>query len=119
MSFKSASILENSIPKAANESLKHLQFKELNYLWRRISLINKAYTLCSVCALLLSFVISMLFISHIIATNLSSAIAITFILAMVSLIVGLILSISEVFLATKALRNRLKSKNIDNIITME
>ncbi|WP_286233683.1 DUF2721 domain-containing protein [Thalassotalea sediminis] len=105
--------LEFAIPNTEDSSLKKAQFNELDYLWTRISVLNKSYTLCSLCALLLCFVIVLLFVSHIFAINLSTSIAMVFIAAMLSLIIGLIMSLREVFIATKALRARFKERNID------
>lgn len=107
--------LENSLPDAKDLQAKNLQSEELRFLWKRISLINKAFSLYTLCALLLCVVITTLFVSHIFTVQLSLLISSTFILALVVLITALLISLREVFLATSSLRIRLKLKNLQHV----
>lgn len=78
-----------------------LMEKELASLWRRISMINKAIRLCTSSALLVCLVVVMLFLTGLFPFNLSVMIAVFFIAAMISLIVGLIYFLREVTKATR------------------
>lgn len=110
-----ARTLENSLPDATDQSDRQLQNEELRYLWKRISLINKAFSLYTLCALLLCIVITTLFVSHIYTMQLSLTISITFILALVVLISALLCSLREVYLATSSLRIRLKLRHLNHV----
>lgn len=78
--------------------------EDLRILARRAQLINRAVTLSTISALLVALVVATLFLSAVLEVPLSGAIATMFILAMLSLIVGLVMFLREVFLAIKALR---------------
>ena len=70
----------------------------------RARLMSWAISLCTGCALLVCVVIVVLFLDTFFEANLAPAIAIGFVLAMLSLIAALSCFLHEVFVATKALR---------------
>jgi hypothetical protein len=65
---------------------------------------NRAITLCTICALLVSLVVVALFVSSFTSIKLAVPIAALFIIAMLSFIVALLIFLREVFLATASLR---------------
>jgi len=69
-------------------------------LARRARYIHWAISLCTTCDLLVCVVVAMIFISHELAVDLSTAIAGLFIAAMLSLIAGLLCFLREISLAT-------------------
>ena len=83
---------------------------ELQVLARRARLMNRAITLSTLCALLVSFVVVALFVDAFVDLNLSTLIAAMFVIAMFSLIVALLCFLREVFLAIGALRIGVKKK---------
>lgn len=73
---------------------------EMTLLQRRSRLIHKAITFCTICALLICVVIALLFVAVELSTDLSTAVAAFFVLAMLSLIAGLLCFLREISLAT-------------------
>jgi type VI protein secretion system component VasF len=69
-------------------------------LARRARYIHWAISLCTTCDLLVCVVVAMIFISHELGVDLSTAIAGLFIAAMLSLIAGLLCFLREISLAT-------------------
>lgn len=78
--------------------------EQIRILGRRARLMNQAITLSTLCALLVSLVVVALFVSEFLELDLSTAIALLFIVAMLSFIVALLLFLREVFLAIAALK---------------
>lgn len=108
-----ARVLENRIATMQPEKERRdLLSKELRLLWKRARLINRAFSLCTMCALLVSMVVVMLFFSHIAAVKLSMPISLAFITAMVFLIGALLLLLREVYIATGALRKGLEFADV-------
>ena len=70
----------------------------------RARLINRAIALCVVSALLVSLVVVSLFVSSLLQIEVALPVAVTFIVAMLSLAAALIYFLREVFIATAALR---------------
>jgi hypothetical protein len=77
---------------------------DIRVLGRRAHLMNRAITLCTICALLVSLVVVALFVSSFTSIRLAVPIAALFIIAMLSFIVALLIFLREVFLATASLR---------------
>lgn len=77
---------------------------ELPNLSRRASLANWAISLCTSCALLICTVIVVLFVGAFLGLDTSTAVALLFIAAMTTLIVGLVCFLREVHLAIASLR---------------
>src|SRR5260370_132422 len=73
-------------------------------LSRRAHLINRALTLSTACAILVCVVIAALFVGAFFRLDLSVAIALLFVLAMVAFIGGLVSFLREIFVATATLR---------------
>ena len=76
----------------------------LRVLARRAHYINIAIVMCAISALLVSLVVMSLFASAFVSTNLSIAIAILFVLAMISLTAAFGVFLLEVRLATRSLQ---------------
>jgi hypothetical protein len=95
--------LENSLnrPEAVAPADAH---RQLGVLARRSDYINVAITLIIASGLLISLVVVMLFVNAFLRWNLSAAIAIVFILSMLSLALSLLAFLIEVRIATRALR---------------
>jgi hypothetical protein len=83
---------------------------EIQVLARRARLINRAITLSTICALLIALVVVALFVDAFTSVNLSTPIALMFVFAMISLIIGLLMFLREVFLAISALRIGVRKK---------
>jgi hypothetical protein len=78
--------------------------QQLQVLARRARLMNRAITLCTICALLVAFVVVTLFVGAFVEFRLATAIALMFIVAMLSFIAALLCFLREVFLAISSLR---------------
>ena len=78
--------------------------QQLHVLGRRARLMNRAITLCTVCALLVASVVVTLFVGAFVEFKLATAIALMFIVAMLSFIAALLCFLREVFLAIASLR---------------
>jgi hypothetical protein len=98
-----ARTVEKTASQAQPTELPALQ-NDLRVLVRRAHLMNRAITLCTICALLVSLVVVALFLSSFTTIKLSVPIASLFIIAMLSFIVALLIFLREVFLATGSLR---------------
>ncbi len=98
-----ARTVEKAAAQAQPKELPALQ-NDLRVLGRRAHLMNRAITLCTICALLVSLVVVALFVSSFTTIKLAVPIASLFIIAMLSFIVALLIFLREVFLATGSLR---------------
>ncbi len=100
-----ARTIESELGGASVERSKQVR-EEIRTLTRRARLINRAITLCVVAALLVCAVIACLFVTSWYAwsPDLSRLVATIFGLALLSLIVGLLFFLREVYLATATLR---------------
>lgn len=78
--------------------------QELQVLSRRARWVNRAITACTACALLICLEVAALFIGAFLNTDLSNVAGSLFILAMLSLTLGLISFLREIFLASQNLR---------------
>lgn len=95
-----ARVLESILPGLADQPRIDAMHGELCVLSRRTQLINRAITLCTASALLVCLVIMVLFIGALIGLNVGMAIAVLFILSMVTLISSLLIFLREIQLAT-------------------
>jgi len=91
--------LEDASPEHAPAIRSHLRV-----LSRRARYINFAITSCTVTALLVCAVIAILFFGTYIHVDSTTAVALIFIIAMLTLMIGLLCFLQEVFLATLNLR---------------
>jgi hypothetical protein len=81
-------------------------YLELETLFRRAHLINRAITLSTACGLLVCMVIASLFLGGALKLPISQFIALLFVLGMLSLIGSFVYLLREILLATKALSVR-------------
>ncbi len=79
--------------------------KEITIQIQRTHLIHWAIVFCTVCALLICFVVALLFLGTEIGGNFSTMIVFLFISAMVSLIIALIYFLREIGLALQLLKS--------------
>ena len=98
-----ARFLEDSLPAASEESRSH-HLGELERLSRRARLMNRAIGLCTTCALLICAVIVTLFVGAFLESDVSFAIGLLFVAAMLALFGGLLAFLGEIRLATTGLR---------------
>ncbi|MFT3752577.1 MAG: DUF2721 domain-containing protein [Paludibacter sp.] len=89
--------------KDANEATTRELQERLEVLAKRARLISRAIALSVLCAVLVPIVIVSLFISVLFQVNLAVPIAVAFIVGLMSLAVGLVYFLREVFVATAAL----------------
>lgn len=81
-------------------------YAELETLYRRAHLINRAITLSTSCALLVCVVIATLFIGDALNLGLATFIALCFVLGMFALIGSFVFFLREIFIATTTLSMR-------------
>ena len=79
---------------------------ELCLLDRRMTLVNRSISACTASALFVCLVVAFLFVADLIEIGFARPIAVLFVLAMLLLIVGLVLFLHEIRLATRALHVR-------------
>lgn len=101
--------LERRLAEAKRQELIEALTQELTKLWRRVRLINHALSLGTLGALLVCVVIVTLFIADVSAVDLSNAIVLLFVSAMLAVIGALLFFIREVYLATAHMRMGLDS----------
>lgn len=94
-------VLEDFTHKAANETAQ----MELLALRRRAVLINWAIGLCTFSALLVAGVVAAIFLGTFVSFNFSPAVAAAFVVAMVSLMAGLLLFLREIHVALRFMRS--------------
>jgi uncharacterized membrane protein YGL010W len=97
-----ARVMEEQLLHATPEVSQALHAR-LRVLSKRASLINRAIGLCVLCGLLVSLVVAALFISSSLKLDLATPIAVTFVVALLSLAAALVYFLREVFLATESL----------------
>lgn len=98
-----ARILEAKLESASPESVAILHVY-LATLARRAKLIGRAITLCTITALLVCTVIAILFIGDYLRLDISIPVALLFIIGMMALVLGLLIFLREIFIATASLR---------------
>lgn len=98
-----ARMVEKLAAQAQPTELPGLQ-ENLRVLARRARLMNRAITLCTICALLVSLVVVALFVSSFTTFPLAVPIAGLFIIGMLSFIAALLTFLREVFVAINSLK---------------
>ena len=93
-----ARIVDRSRELSSSAELKHYS-QEMAMLARRARWVQWAVSLCTMSALLICIVIAALFVGSVMSIDPSSAVSLLFILAMLTLISGLLCFLREVFLA--------------------
>jgi hypothetical protein len=91
-------------PPDSQETVRRLYFEELAILDRRMRVVNWSLSCCTAGALFVCVVVAILFVAGLADFGFGKPIALLFILAMLLLIIGLVLFLYEVRLATQALR---------------
>lgn len=81
---------------------------ELDVLYRRMHLMNRAITLNTACALLSCVVIAVLFLGDVLDLELATPIAVLFVLAMLALIGSFAYLLREIFTATRNLSTSMR-----------
>jgi len=81
-------------------------YTELDTLYRRSHLINRAITLSTSCGLLVCIVVAALFIGDAMNLGLAGFIALCFVVAMFCLIGSFVFLLREIFVATKTVSMR-------------
>lgn len=100
-----ARVLEDRIHAA--EGADHSDaYAELDTLYQRMHLINRAITLSTACGLLVCLVIATLFLGDALNLALAQFIALLFVLGMLSLIGSFVYLLREIFVATRTLSVR-------------
>jgi hypothetical protein len=98
-------VLEDRLP-SADEMDKAECRTELQTLYVRAHLINRAITLSTSCALLICLVIASLFLGNALNLALANVIAALFVLAMLALIGSFVFLLREIFTSTRTFSNR-------------
>lgn len=98
-----ARALEGRLPTTAETDQIELH-RELARLSERKWLVNWAITLCTVCALFVCGVIAALFLGDFITAQVGTVVASLFIVAMLSLIAGLLFFLREIYVAVNKTR---------------
>jgi hypothetical protein len=98
-----ARAMEERLPHVTPEVAADLH-ERLRVLSERATLIYRAIALCVLCGLLVSLVVTALFVSSSLRINLTTPIAIAFVIALLSLAAALVYFLREVFVATNSLQ---------------
>lgn len=98
--------LEELVNSQGVEVLTPNMRQELDELYQRSHLINRAITLSSTCALLICLVIAALFLGDALGLQLDKIIAAMFVCGVIALIGSFIFFLREIFVATKTLRRQ-------------
>ena len=105
--------LEKKVRTTDDESLKKLLSTELRALWKRARCIHISFSLSVLSALLVCTVVMALFVSHLVEINLNITIGVSFVGAMLFLILAMLSLLAEVFLATRSMRRGMIFTHID------
>jgi len=98
--------LEEIVSMQGAEGLSPNMRIELDELYQRSHLINRAITLSSTCALLICLVIAALFLGDALDLHLDKVVATLFVSGVLALIGSFIYFLREIFVATKTLRRQ-------------
>ena len=99
-----ARIIERRVAILKNPDKLKISQVELKYLWRRIKIINRSIGMCTASALFVCAVVCCLFIGEFLLMDLTKAVVILFVIALLLLIVALVSFLKEVQLATRTLQ---------------
>jgi len=98
-----ARAMEAQFPGAAPGRVEALR-TSLRRLSKRARLASWGISLCAISAILISCVVIVLFVSNIVGGHIQIPVAILFVMAMVTLTVGLVCFLREIYLSTRYLR---------------
>ncbi|ACD95669.1 DUF2721 domain-containing protein [Trichlorobacter lovleyi] len=99
-----ARLLEARFETATQEGHRELIRADLTTLARRAKLVGQAINLCTTTAFLVCSVIALMFIGAFLELDPSMPVAILFICAMLSMVLGLVCFLREIYIATANLR---------------
>jgi hypothetical protein len=100
-----ARILEREI-EGYDDAARTRSLDELSILDRRMAVIHSAIAVCTLSALFVCIVVAILFVGDLVTLSFGRPVAVLFICAMLLLILGLLLFLWEVRLATESVRVR-------------
>lgn len=95
--------LETDVP-IAQADVRLAELKELVILDRRMSMIHWAIGLCTAAALFICLVVMILFVADLVGLDFAVPVSVLFVLAMLSVTLGLLLFLGEVTIATRFVR---------------
>jgi hypothetical protein len=98
-----ARVVERRVKGIADAARLELASRELLTLWRRVRIINWSIGMCTASGLMVCIVVVGLFLGDFWSMNIGTFVVVTFVLAMLLLIISLLLFIREVQLATRVL----------------
>lgn len=96
--------LEDRYQAAVEADLRRRLHGDLRVLSQRARLMSRAIAFCTACSLFVSLVIVILFLQSLLDIYLHGVVPLLFIVAMTAFIVGLLLFLREIHIATAALR---------------
>lgn len=99
-----ARAMEDRYRDATDHELRHRLHADLKVLSQRSRLVGRAIAFCTACSLFVSLVIAVLFMQALFDIYLHGLVPVLFIVAMSAFIVGLLLFLREIHIATAALR---------------
>jgi hypothetical protein len=99
-----ARILEAKYEVEAAVERRASQHALLRVLSRRARLVSWAISLCTTCSLFVSMIIVLLFMEALLSMHFRGVVPVFFILAMLAFIMGLLMFLREIYLATASLR---------------
>lgn len=88
----------------ADSGRRASQHAMLRVLSRRARLVSWSISLCTTCSLFVSTIIVLLFLEALLATYFRGVVPVLFIIAMLAFIMGLLVFLREIYLATDSLR---------------
>ena len=95
-------VLDTQFPQASELTIHHIR-QEMHALSQRARMIHWAIGLCTGCALLVCVVIATMFFSSVVGVDLSILVSVLFILAMLTLVAGLLCFLYEIQVATSSI----------------
>lgn len=98
--------LEDVLTSGENLALRGPYTDELRRLDRRMTLANRAINLCVVAALLIAFMVALLFIGALASIDTAAPVAGLFVIAMAAIIAALAFFLLEIRIATRTVRVR-------------
>lgn len=99
-----ARAMEDRYKDSADSELRRRLHADLKVLSQRSRLVSRAIGFCTACSLFVSLVIAILFVQSLFDVYLHGLVPVLFIVAMGAFIVGLLLFLREIHIATSALR---------------
>jgi hypothetical protein len=93
-----------ALPPGGEQATHASATNELRVLHARVQFVNRAITLCTYSALLIAGVVATLFVGVLTEVDLTIAVSAAFVLAMLTLIAGLVSFLAEIHVATRHYR---------------